>query len=105
VDPFRDPFSKETLSPRHHAKDEERRLPPKGQTVGWRNESKDRLQKSQTIPHISQPLSLHDQMKTKSRDFCPKDKLLYGGMRVKTNREQATEKLDNIIQVSTSQSS
>ena len=51
---------------------------------------KDRLQKSRTIPHISQPLSLHYQMKTKSRDFCPKDKLLYGGMRVK--REDRPQK-------------
>ena len=61
MDQFRDSFFKETLSPTHHAKDKERRLPPKRQTVGWRNESKgqtkDKPQKSRTIPHRSLPLS------------------------------------------------
>jgi hypothetical protein len=85
VDQFRDPFFKETLSPIHHAADEERRLPPKIQTAGCRNERKgqteDRLQKSQTISHRSISYSLYGQMKTKSRDSCPRDKLLDGGMR------------------------
>jgi hypothetical protein len=94
VDQFRDPFiktwlnlSKETLPQLYCAEDEERRLLPKRQTAGWRNErkgqTKDRLQRSQTISHRLLFLSLYDQMKTKSGDSYPKDKLLDGGMRGK----------------------
>jgi hypothetical protein len=90
VDQFRDPFiktwlnlSKETLPQLYCAENEERRLLPKRQTAGWRNErkgqTKDRLQRSQTISHRLLFLSLYDQMKTKSGDSYPKDKLLDGG--------------------------
>ena len=43
--------------------------------------------------------------RTKSEDSRPKDKLLDGGMRVRTNKGQAAEKSNNTTHISTSQSS
>ena len=85
--------------------DKEQRLLPKRQAVGWRNERKgqteDRLQRSQTISHKLLFLSLYDQMKKKSRDSCPKDKLLDGGMRGKdkksTCRLQRSQTISHIL--------
>jgi hypothetical protein len=93
VDPFRDPFSKETLSPRHHAKDEEQRLPPKGQAA----------EKSNNTTHISTSQSSLPNEDKEQRLLSKRQAVVWRNE--SKERGQATEKLDNIIQVSTSQSS